>query len=325
MAKKYQYAALGGTFDRLHAGHHHLIDTAVKNSNQIIVGLTTKKLYKHKEFSQIILPYKERKKDLSKFIESKGVTAQVDIMPLQDIYGPTINNGEIDLIVVSQQTKPGAKIINQKRKSLQLKPLPVKVADLITDESGKYISSTRIRQGLINRQGRSYAQIFNSSISLTPKQKKIISVPQGKLFKQPPNISRSDLLNSPKIALIGDSVTQYFIDHKLPFNYCVIDHLVRRQPYKVDLKSSKPTLTLTTNNPPGKITRQSFNTIQKLLNSDSGLIDVSGEEDLLGFPFALLLPINSLVIYGQPKQGIVIIRLTETKKDQIAHIIDSSY
>jgi hypothetical protein len=50
-------------------------------------------------------------------------------------------------------------------------------------------------------------------------------------------------------------------------------------------------------------------------------IIVEGEEDLAVIPLICLLPENSLVVYGQPDEGVVAIRVTEDKKILIHDIL----
>ena len=61
-------------------------------------------------------------------------------------------------------------------------------------------------------------------------------------------------------------------------------------------------------------------TITKCVNPAS-IIKVSGEEDLAVLPAVLLAPLNSLVLYGQPRKGIVVIKVTEKKKKEIKKVI----
>jgi uncharacterized protein (UPF0218 family) len=44
------------------------------------------------------------------------------------------------------------------------------------------------------------------------------------------------------------------------------------------------------------------------------LINVEGEEDLMGFPAVLLAPDDSAVLYGQPEVGIVWIPINEENR-----------
>jgi hypothetical protein len=51
-------------------------------------------------------------------------------------------------------------------------------------------------------------------------------------------------------------------------------------------------------------------------------IVVNGEEDLLVIPAVLLAKNGSAVVYGQPGRGMVLIKVTEKKKDIIQKLLD---
>jgi uncharacterized protein (UPF0218 family) len=50
---------------------------------------------------------------------------------------------------------------------------------------------------------------------------------------------------------------------------------------------------------------------------------VDGEEDLLTLIAILYVPEDSFVIYGQPYEGIVVVKATEAKKEEISGILNS--
>jgi hypothetical protein len=50
---------------------------------------------------------------------------------------------------------------------------------------------------------------------------------------------------------------------------------------------------------------------------------IEGEEDLLTLPAILYAANDSFVIYGQPYEGIVIVKATPTKKKEIQAILKS--
>ncbi len=49
---------------------------------------------------------------------------------------------------------------------------------------------------------------------------------------------------------------------------------------------------------------------------------MDGEEDLLTLVAILVAPAGSIVAYGQPEIGIVLVRISEDKKDEIQALID---
>ncbi len=50
---------------------------------------------------------------------------------------------------------------------------------------------------------------------------------------------------------------------------------------------------------------------------------VDGEEDLLTLVAVLCAPENSLVVYGQPHEGIVVVKVTEKTKRKIRRIVEA--
>ena len=72
------------------------------------------------------------------------------------------------------------------------------------------------------------------------------------------------------------------------------------------------------------ITEESIQVIQKAFSCESPVrITVDGEEDLLVIPACVFAPENSFVMYGQPNEGLVIIRVTPEIKAKVQKILDS--
>jgi uncharacterized protein (UPF0218 family) len=49
---------------------------------------------------------------------------------------------------------------------------------------------------------------------------------------------------------------------------------------------------------------------------------VDGEEDLLTLVAIMVAPAGSIIAYGQPATGIVLVRVTPNKKNEIKALID---
>jgi pantetheine-phosphate adenylyltransferase len=84
----------------------------------------------------------------------KKFNSKYVVKKLEEPYGPTIYDPEIDAIVVSRETKPIADKINEIRISKGMKPLEIFIIDWVLADDGKPISSTRIRNGKIDRNGK---------------------------------------------------------------------------------------------------------------------------------------------------------------------------
>jgi len=75
-------------------------------------------------------------------------------------------------------------------------------------------------------------------------------------------------------------------------------------------------------NPQGTITEEAVTAIQEALQgSQNAKIIVEGEEDLLTLIVIMQAAQNSLVLYGQPREGIVVVKVTPDKKAQVSEIL----
>ncbi len=149
----YEWAAIGGTFDQLHKGHMTLLRRAFELGKKVLIGLTTQEMVKHKQDWEIIASYDERKVELEKWLNSEGYETRYIIRPLHDKFGPAISVPELELIVVSEETCPVAKEINEIRREHGLSLLHIAVLTMVMAEDQISISSTRIRAGIIDRDG----------------------------------------------------------------------------------------------------------------------------------------------------------------------------
>ena len=139
---------MGGTFDHFHDGHKFLIETALLFSKKVVIGLTTENLLKKKKHAAKIENYKTREQNLEAFIDSIGHLNRVEIIPLNDPYGPPIHEPEYEGIIASQETYKNALKINEIRESKSFTPLIIIVIPMIKDRNKNILSSTAIREKL---------------------------------------------------------------------------------------------------------------------------------------------------------------------------------
>ncbi|MEM2529714.1 MAG: phosphopantetheine adenylyltransferase [Candidatus Bathyarchaeia archaeon] len=151
---RYRLVAVGGTFDMLHRGHRALLDKAFEIGERVIIGLTSDSFAKRLHKPHRIDPYGDRMAALEGFLRSRGYWHRATIVELSDPYGPTIEDGDIEALVVSKRTGEKAEEINRIRIAKGLRPLDLIMVDLVRAEDSKPISTTRIRGGIIDREGR---------------------------------------------------------------------------------------------------------------------------------------------------------------------------
>ncbi|OLE90712.1 MAG: hypothetical protein AUF79_09060 [Crenarchaeota archaeon 13_1_20CM_2_51_8] len=83
----------------------------------------------------------------------------------------------------------------------------------------------------------------------------------------------------------------------------------------------KPKTTYHVRNPAGVITLESWEAIKRAMKDDDAVILVDGEEDLLALPSIVECPTNSLVLYGQPSQGLVVVDASPDVKNEASLIL----
>jgi pantetheine-phosphate adenylyltransferase len=144
--------ATGGTFDILHKGHYILLLKAFEVGNHVIIGLSSDN-YENQKKKKIANDYPIRLKNLRKFIKEKFNKSNYSIYELNNFYGPTVLNKEVQAIVTTESSKENCIKINALRESKNIIKLEIVIVPLVEDHEGKVISSTRIRQGEIDING----------------------------------------------------------------------------------------------------------------------------------------------------------------------------
>ncbi len=167
---------------------------------------------------------------------------------------------------------------------------------------------------------------MTTAYSLTPELRIKLKKPLGTLirgsFRETIRIFK-DMIEKETFAVIisvGDTVSKNLTENHLLPKLSIIDNKVMRkdaQPFQ--LQTDK---TINIKNPPGTITDEAIEAICEATKCNYRVkIVVEGEEDLLTLIAVLYAPENSFVVYGQPYEGIVAIKVTPEKKAEIAEIL----
>ena len=126
--------------------------------------------------------------------------------------------------------------------------------------------------------------------------------------------------NPTKVILVGDTVSRNAAQKGIRADLMIIDNLEKRA--KAKTYAFEPKRRIKTRNLPGMIEAQACETVEQAVLGGSDLIEVDGEEDLLAIVAVQTSPLGSLVVYGQPGEGIVLVRVSEAKKVEAQAILD---
>ena len=138
------------------------------------------------------------------------------------------------------------------------------------------------------------------------------------------------LINSQKVISVGDATTNKLLSFGIVPDVSVIDGYERRK--KKTTSSTKATIYSLNSkenvslfscvNPPGSISVDSISKIKISLESKKPVIlEIMGEEDLLALPFFFLARKDSIVFYGQPGEGMVVVRVTDAVRKKAKELI----
>jgi uncharacterized protein (UPF0218 family) len=119
---------------------------------------------------------------------------------------------------------------------------------------------------------------------------------------------------------VGDTVSRNLIRSNIIPDLAILDNKTMRRSIKpVSIITEKSIKVV---NPPATITSEAISAIQNSLKANKCIkIIVVGEEDLLTLVAIMLAPENAIVVYGQPYEGMVVVKVTPTKKAEIAAIL----
>jgi len=151
MARKPK-AALGGTFEAFHRGHRGFLRTALEGSSSLLIGITSDE-YAHNSKGRPVEPYRVRVENVRRFVEQMGCANKVEIVEIEDPYGPAIEDGELEALFVTSENRSRGVEINDLRRKRGLPPLRIIVVEMALAEDGRPISATRIREGAIDSEG----------------------------------------------------------------------------------------------------------------------------------------------------------------------------
>jgi pantetheine-phosphate adenylyltransferase len=311
---QFSHVVLGGTFDHIHKGHEALLVKAFAVGEKVTLGLTSDLYVSRAKHTVLgIQSYQKRKRQLEAWLKKNGYMKRTTIVPLHDEFGPSVTQSDYDAIIVSQETEKVAIKINRERAKQRMPPLAMIVIPMVPAEDSVRISSTRIRSGEIDHDGK---------LILPFALRKTLAHPIGRLIPDgTPILSQDTCLVS-----VGDTTTDVLLSQGIVPALAIIDFQARRERFdwKKDLwdKLLHKRKILYFASGPGFINTCVMGQVEEWSKKPTQtLFVIDGEEDLLVLPAILYAPIGSIVYYGQPDHGIVEVAVTRETKDLVQKLL----
>jgi len=146
-----------------------------------------------------------------------------------------------------------------------------------------------------------------------------VLLPESQVTKE--NIQKFLSENS-YIITVGDRTTEKMINFDLIPSLQIIDSQEKRK--KREPPRLANVIELKVDNPAAEITPQSIDIIKKALSMQPPIrINVNGEEDLLVIPVCIYAPENAVIMYGQPNEGLVIVKIAPQIRNKTQTLLDS--
>jgi len=124
------------------------------------------------------------------------------------------------------------------------------------------------------------------------------------------------------IVSVGDAISRVLIENNIFPKVMVIDYKIMREPAAPFAAEDYETMKL--RNKQGTISDDAWAIIASAIERRNRVkVVVEGEEDLLTLVCILEAPEKALVVYGQPREGMVVVEVTASKKNEIRRIVDS--
>ena len=313
----YHRVFVAGTFDGLHTGHDAILTSACEAGENVTIGLTSDLFVKNFKKNTSIAPFEDRKKSLEQWLAGHGYGEKSLIIPIDDPYEPAASLTDLEVLVVTPDTKARGEEINRIRKEKGLAPLGLLVVPLVPAADSAPISSTRVRGGEIDTSGR---------IILPDSLRPELSQPIGIVLIGDAIGSSIEAHRSGIIVTVGDITTKTLLTAGVTPSLSIVDFLVERKPFpELDGRFGAMNIfRITVPSGPGFIAKEAISVIQKwsMHPEEKIVLAVSGEEDLLALPAVAYGPSGAVVYYGQPGKGLVEVIINQEKKNQTIALLE---
>lgn len=315
---KYGYVCVAGTFDGLHRGHEALLLRAFEVGPRVLIGLTSDSYVK--QYKQTVpSSYIKRHKELMQWVNAHGYIDRTVIISIDDPFEPAASSTNLDAIVVSEQSRLRGEEINRMRIRRGLSALALSLVPMVYAADHTPISTTRVREGVIDREGR---------FTMPDWLRKDLTMPLGMVLAGE-KIEESILTHARDTVIsVGDLTTKTLLEVGVTPRLMIIDNKVNRMEFR-ELQPLIAKLHIDTKKAvsgPGFISKEALDEIRIVLKSRGRVVpfvlEIDGEEDLLALPAIIEAPLGSVVYYGQSDVGMVEVIVTKKKKKEAIALLE---
>ncbi len=173
-------------------------------------------------------------------------------------------------------------------------------------------------------QRRNTGHYTGITLKLPETLRDALKNPLGTLLKEK-NVTKENvlefLLPGTYLVTIGDATTEKMLRFGITPSLQIVDGLEQRTKRNMPQNTSETKLFC--DNPAGQITAQSINVIRQAMKLTRPVqIVVNGEEDLLVMPVCIYAPNNTVILYGQPNEGLVVVVVTDEIRNKTKEILN---
>ncbi len=158
---------------------------------------------------------------------------------------------------------------------------------------------------------------------LLPQDEKALKKPFGVLVPDAQITKKkidSILRGAKKVVAVGDATTERLAGFGIIPEIAVVDGKERRHARGLPAYRAKE---MRCNNTAGAITKDAVNVLTEALAENQPVrVLVEGEEDMLALPLFVMSPLGAVVLYGQPLEGLVAVKITAAKRKQAKDLMD---
>jgi len=166
---------------------------------------------------------------------------------------------------------------------------------------------------------------MDCTVELPEDKRVLLKRPLGEVSDQTEFLKKASKQES--IIAVGDQVSSLLIDNNIHPRLIIIDYKTKRKEINKEtretIESYLPEFSDKIENEPGIISFKSWDLIRKALDFPKARITVDGEEDLLAIPAIMLAETGTAIAYGQPDEGVVLVKVSGEIKQHVKKLLES--